>query len=517
MRPGNPSRLLVGFSSPVNPTIDTEPGRVRLTFRREPVVAAGPDKVTYTDPLITGASFSEHDGIAELDITGTAALMANFADGGKTIIVTGAPAPPPPVAEQAPAPQPALPGTPAAAPQPRQPAAPRFLVLIDPAHGGADIGAAITPSLPEKDVVLALARRVQRELNSRGIAAGIATQLRCRDCSRPARGVSQCRPSGAVRCAACRQHRPRRARVHRVAACRQYLATEFLPWDTAQAAFLDLSGTVAGSVAAELEYRKLPNATLFAPLRPMNSIAAPAIAVEIAPPSENVEEIASAAYQEQVAQSIAAGIAAVRSSSRRCARDPATAGDASACAGADRRLGLGVYAWHLKRKVARDAQLAAQQQLAMAPAGNGPPTAVTLYVASDSDATLRKSQVSVALPPESVGAREGSAARPIWRIFAASIAPPYRRRRGCARRLSAGGRHGRGGHQLRFRRCASFGVLAEELTVASIVATLNANDSKIQRVKILVNGQERETLAGHADLQRFYRASNIGQVMKDMQ
>ena len=38
-------------------------------------------------------------------------------------------------------------------------------------------------------------------------------------------------------------------------------------------------------------------------------------------------------------------------------------------------LGLGVYAWHLKRKVARDAQLAAQQQLAMAPAGNGPPTA----------------------------------------------------------------------------------------------------------------------------------------------
>ena len=47
----------------------------------------------YTDPLITGAKFSEHDGIAELDITGTAPLMANFADGGKTIIVTAAPPP----------------------------------------------------------------------------------------------------------------------------------------------------------------------------------------------------------------------------------------------------------------------------------------------------------------------------------------------------------------------------------------------------------------------------------------
>ena len=50
-------------------------------------------------------------------------------------------------------------------------------------------------------------------------------------------------------------------------------------------------------------------------------------------------------------------------------------------------------------------------------------------------------------------------------------------------------------------------MLAEELTVASLVLTLNANDSKITRVKILVNGQERETLAGHADLKRFYEAA----------
>src|SRR5271157_3361453 len=130
LRQGNPSRLLIGFPSAVNPTIATEPGRVRFTFRREPVVAAGADNVTYNDPLITGASFSEHDGIAELDITGTAPLMANFADGGKTIIVTGAP-PPPPVAEQAPAATPqTAPSTPAETPQPRQPATPRFLVLI---------------------------------------------------------------------------------------------------------------------------------------------------------------------------------------------------------------------------------------------------------------------------------------------------------------------------------------------------------------------------------------------------
>ncbi len=45
----------------------------------------------------------------------------------------------------------------------------------------------------------------------------------------------------------------------------------------------------------------------------MNNIAAPAIAVEIAPPGDKVENIASAQYLDQVAQSIAAGVAAVRS------------------------------------------------------------------------------------------------------------------------------------------------------------------------------------------------------------
>jgi N-acetylmuramoyl-L-alanine amidase len=314
LKQGNPSRLLVGFPSAVNPTIATEPGRVRLTFSREPVVAAGTDNVIYNDPLITGANFSEHDGIAELDITGAAPLMANFADGGKTIIVTGAPAPPPPVAEQAPAPAPQAPSNaPAAAPQPRQPAAPRFLVLIDPAHGGSDIGATITPSLPEKDVVLALARRVQRELASRGIVAGL---LRNSDVAisldQRAVSVNAARPALYVALHAANTGRGVHVFTELLPAVNAS-PQSFLAWDTAQAAFLDLSGTVAGSVAAELEARKLSNATLLAPLRPMNNIAAPAVAVEIAPPSDNVDEIASAAYQEQVAQSIAAGIAAVRS------------------------------------------------------------------------------------------------------------------------------------------------------------------------------------------------------------
>jgi len=217
------------------------------------------------------------------------------------------------VAQQAPAQLPVLPGAPPVTPQLQPPAQPRFLVLIDPAHGGADIGAAITPSLPEKDVVLALARRVQHELNSHGMAAAL---LRNSDVaiSLDQRAVSANAVRPALYLALHAANTGRGVHVFTdLLPASNASPQSFLPWDTAQAAFLDLSGIVAGSVSAELEARKLPNATLLAPLRPMNNVAAPAIAIEIAPLGDKVEEISGAAYQDQVAQSIAAGIAAVRS------------------------------------------------------------------------------------------------------------------------------------------------------------------------------------------------------------
>ena len=76
---------------------------MRFTFKREPVVSNGQDSVNFDDPVITGAVFAEHDGLAELDVMATDPLMANFADGGKTIIVSAVP--PPPARATVPAPQ----------------------------------------------------------------------------------------------------------------------------------------------------------------------------------------------------------------------------------------------------------------------------------------------------------------------------------------------------------------------------------------------------------------------------
>jgi hypothetical protein len=48
------------------------------------------------------------------------------------------------------------------------------------------------------------------------------------------------------------------------------------------------------------------------------------------------------------------------------------------------------------------------------------------------------------------------------------------------------------------------GILNEEMAVDSIVRTLGANLSNIYRLKILIRGQDAETLAGHLDLSDFF-------------
>jgi hypothetical protein len=48
------------------------------------------------------------------------------------------------------------------------------------------------------------------------------------------------------------------------------------------------------------------------------------------------------------------------------------------------------------------------------------------------------------------------------------------------------------------------GVEVETLTLESILGTLHANLPQIEQVRFLVDGQPRETLAGHADLLRTY-------------
>jgi Sporulation and spore germination len=61
------------------------------------------------------------------------------------------------------------------------------------------------------------------------------------------------------------------------------------------------------------------------------------------------------------------------------------------------------------------------------------------------------------------------------------------------------------------------GVLLEEMTLASLIESLTANVPGITKVKFLVDGNERETLAGHADLMSFYQAAAVHQLAKEFE
>jgi hypothetical protein len=61
------------------------------------------------------------------------------------------------------------------------------------------------------------------------------------------------------------------------------------------------------------------------------------------------------------------------------------------------------------------------------------------------------------------------------------------------------------------------GILLEELTLASLIETLTANVPGINKVKFLVDGKERETLAGHADLMSFYQTAAMHELAKEFE
>ena len=177
--------------------------------------------------------------------------------------------------------------------------------------------------------------------------------------------------------------------------------------------------------------------------------------------------------------------------------------------------GLGYYAYHLRNRVAiEEQQMAQRSQMVVAPA-SGPTTLVTLYVASDADGSLRRSQENVALPQE-----RSERARAVLRTLFGKYS------QGSSNHPIGVGSDIRdvflmAGNTAIVDTSAPFadshpsGVLVEELTIASIVITLNANDPQITRVKILVDGKERDTLAGHADLRRFYSAGSMAPALKE--
>ncbi len=303
--------LVLHFSAPVNPTIATEPGKLRMVFTHDPVV--GPSGAqAFKDNTITSASFAERDGTAELTIHATVPLLARFGDQQRTITIAPAPSgnTGPAVAASTTPPETAA-APPHPAPQPSVPVAhPRAAVVIDPGHGGDDRGALLSPSLPEKEVTLAWARRLRAALQQKGISVML---LRDGDTSltldQRAALANAARPQVFITLHAGSTGTGVRIYTAHMGESAPR-AGSFLPWNSAQAAFLDSSRSLAGSIAAEMRKREIPSGTAPVFLRPLINVAGSAVAIEVMPVTSDVDSLMSAGYQQSVCAAIADGIAA---------------------------------------------------------------------------------------------------------------------------------------------------------------------------------------------------------------
>ncbi len=179
-------------------------------------------------------------------------------------------------------------------------------------------------------------------------------------------------------------------------------------------------------------------------------------------------------------------------------------------------LGMGFYVLRMRARVDRTDASAANTQ-PVAPPVSGSSEQVTLYVAYDDAGVLRPKAVRITLP---TGRQERAAEilRALLTLYLDKFSP-HPLGRGSEIRdvylvdpglavidLNAA-----------FADGHRSGVLVEELSVVSLVQTLSANIPGITRVKILVEGNERDTLAGHADLSNFFDVPAVTQVVAQLQ
>ncbi len=179
-------------------------------------------------------------------------------------------------------------------------------------------------------------------------------------------------------------------------------------------------------------------------------------------------------------------------------------------------LGTGLYMLHLEQREVEKAQRTADSRPVSAPIA-GPTETIRLSIAYDDDGVLRQQEVNAALPQA-----PADRAREILRLLLAEYM-----KKPSSHQL-ADGSDVKDVFILKDGLCiidmnAAFaeghrsGIMVEDLTLASFVQTLGANLPSIRQVKFLVEGRDRETLAGHADLKIIYDVAAVRELVAELQ
>ncbi len=178
-------------------------------------------------------------------------------------------------------------------------------------------------------------------------------------------------------------------------------------------------------------------------------------------------------------------------------------------------VGIGLYMYRLERSTEETIRRASEAP-SVIPPPTGPIATVTLAIAYDEDGEFRQQQLSAALPTEA-----GERSRQVLRILIGEYMS-----RPSPHPLAVGsdindvyivnGDLAVIDTNSIFADGHPSGILVEDFTVYSLVETLAANMPQIKQVKIIVNGKERATLAGHADLSPVFDVASIHQVVEGL-
>lgn len=179
-------------------------------------------------------------------------------------------------------------------------------------------------------------------------------------------------------------------------------------------------------------------------------------------------------------------------------------------------LALSVYALRMRRSAAA-IPVASTDTRPLAPPISGPTERVTLFVAHDDDGSLRPTSAQIPLP-SGRQQRAEELLRALLSLYLDKSSPHVLGPGADVRSvflvdpgvavidLNAA-----------FADTHRSGVLIEDLTIASLIHTISSNTPGILKVKILVDGKDRDTLAGHADLSGFYDVTAVNQLATQLQ
>jgi hypothetical protein len=177
---------------------------------------------------------------------------------------------------------------------------------------------------------------------------------------------------------------------------------------------------------------------------------------------------------------------------------------------------MSIYVRHIRKSVA-EIQAAAADTRPVSPPAAGPSEQITLYVAYDDPGMLHAQTARISLPAGRQQRAE-QVLRTLVNLYLDKSSP---------HRLAPGSEIrdvylvGPGlavvDTNAAFADGHRSGILVEELTVASLVESLAANVAGIDRVRFLVDGKRRDTLAGHADLADSYDVSAVRTMAAQMQ